>query len=697
MTLRWLFAVAALALAATAGGVTVIATSNHDKNPVATATLGGAIGLAFVFSGLIARWRRPENRTGVLMMLVGFAWLSGSLADANNSYAYTLGSALGAVAIGFLIHLVLAFPSGRLETHAQRLLVGAGYVLTAGHNFLFLLFSDAKSSCGSDCPRNAILVYHDETIAKGIEAAVGVIAAFMAVALVVLLARRWRVATPALRRALLPVFVAGGVTLLAAAGDAAAATSRLKSPASWTLWALFLTVPLAFLFGLLRSRLAGAAVGRLLRGTPETPTPEEAQEGLRRALGDPTLELGFWLPARRTYVGASGEPLLLPGDDDPRVVTPLEDATGRPLAAVVHDAALLDESDLLEGVLAAARLAIQKDRLQAELHAHVAELQRERDFVATVVNTAPAFFCVLDEQGRIERFNDTLADFSGIPDDERVRGRRFWEVFVDEPDRESVREAFERGAHGAHEHRSSGGRHVVWRITRLPEGRLLASGIDLTARKRAEQELRLSRTRIVAAADEERRRLERNLHDGAQQRLVSLSLSLRLAQAKLAGDPDEAKAILDAASVELAFALEELRELARGLHPAVLADRGLVPALEGLAGRATLPVELDVVCRDRLPEQVEVAAFYVVAESLTNVAKYAHASSVHVRIEQTNGHVVVEIADDGVGGADAAVGTGLRGLADRVEALDGRFEFESPIGRGTIVRAAIPVSTRVPA
>ncbi len=696
MTLRWLSTIAALALAAAAGAVTVVAMSNHEKDPVATASLGASIGLAFVFSGLVARWRRPENRIGVLMVLVGLTWFCGSLADSNNRYVFTLGYALGAVSFGFLIHLVLAFPSGRLETRAQRLIVGVGYALAGGHNAVLLLFRDVKRTCGNDCPKNVLLVYHDETIATGIEAAVAVGAAFIAVTLVALLTRRWRGATPALRRALLPVFVVGGVTLLAAAANVAAnAAGKGKAPAHWTLLALFLTVPLAFLFGLLRSRLAGAAVGRLLTGTPETPTPAEAQDGLRRALGDPTLELGFWLPDGKAFVGAAGEPLLLPGDDDPRVVTSLDDAEGQPLAVVVHDAALLDERDLLGGVLAAARLAIQKDRLQAELRARLSELQRERDFVATVVNTAPAFFCVLDEQGRIERFNDTLADFVGMPDDDRVRGRWFWEVFVDEPDRARAREAFE--GRGELEHRSSDGRYVAWRITQLPEGRLLASGIDLTARKRAERELRLSRSRIVAAADQERRRLERNLHDGAQQRLVSLSLSLRLAQAKLASDPEDAREILSAASVELAFALEELRELARGLHPAVLVDRGLFPALEGLADRAPLPVDLSVDCRDRLPEQVEVAVFYVAAESLTNVAKYAQATSVHVRIEQTNGSVVVEIADDGVGGADATVGTGLRGLADRVEALDGRLELESPIGRGTIVRAAIPVTARVPA
>ena len=203
------------------------------------------------------------------------------------------------------------------------------------------------------------------------------------------------------------------------------------------------------------------------------------------------------------------------------------------------------------------------------------------------------------------------------------------------------------------------------------------------------EELQASRARMVEAGDNERRRLERNLHDGAQQRLVSLSLSLRLAQAKLA-DPEAARTILDGASQELAAALEELRELARGIHPAVLTDRGLGPALETLVGRTPLPVEVETNLEERLPEQIEAAAYYVVSESLANIAKYANASSARVSISRENGAAIVEVADDGVGGADPTRGSGLRGLVDRVEALAGRLEVESVPGRGTQIRAEIP-------
>ena len=206
-------------------------------------------------------------------------------------------------------------------------------------------------------------------------------------------------------------------------------------------------------------------------------------------------------------------------------------------------------------------------------------------------------------------------------------------------------------------------------------------------------ELAASRSRIVAAGDVERRRLERNLHDGAQQRLVALSLALRLARKQVESDPDAARAALDGAGDELSLALDELRELARGLHPAVLSDHGLRTAVHALASRAPLAVEIDDVPEGRLPEPVEAGAYYLIAEALTNVSKYAQASVVRVRVEAHDGRLVVEVADDGVGGADPAGGTGLRGLADRVEALGGSLEIVSPEGGGTTLRAAIPLET----
>src|SRR4051812_19207990 len=208
----------------------------------------------------------------------------------------------------------------------------------------------------------------------------------------------------------------------------------------------------------------------------------------------------------------------------------------------------------------------------------------------------------------------------------------------------------------------------------------------------ARAELNASRVRILEAGVTERRRLERNLHDGAKQRLVSIAIQLRVLEKRL-GEPDAALALLRGAALELEQALAELRELARGLHPAVLADRGLAPALETLASRSSLPLVIEGVPEERLAEPLEAAVYFVVAESLTNAVKHASASELRVRMRTDTGELRVEIADDGRGGADPDTGhgTGLRGLADRVEALGGRLAVESPVGVGTTVRAVLPL------
>jgi signal transduction histidine kinase len=211
------------------------------------------------------------------------------------------------------------------------------------------------------------------------------------------------------------------------------------------------------------------------------------------------------------------------------------------------------------------------------------------------------------------------------------------------------------------------------------------------ASAQAREELEASRLRIVEASDTERRRLERNLHDGAQQRLVAMAVGLRLAQGKLRASPDEAEQVLTTLAAELAEALTELRELAQGIHPAMLTERGLGPALEVLAARTPLVVDLSIDLPERLPEPVETAAYYTVSEALANVVKHADACSAAVRVECDDGQLIVEIADDGAGGARAEGGSGLRGLRDRIETLDGELLIESPPGRGTLVRAALPI------
>jgi signal transduction histidine kinase len=217
----------------------------------------------------------------------------------------------------------------------------------------------------------------------------------------------------------------------------------------------------------------------------------------------------------------------------------------------------------------------------------------------------------------------------------------------------------------------------------LENGRLHA---ELRARL---EELRGSRGRVIEAGQKERQRLERNLHDGAQQRLISLSLDLRLLEQRLGGDPD-AQASLDQARREIALSLEELRDVARGIHPAVVSGHGLAVALESLVARAPVPVRMTIEVEGRVHERLEVAAYYVVCESLANIGKHAQATSASVDVARMNGDIVVEVVDNGVGGADSERGTGLRGLADRVEALGGRLRVWTPRGGGTRVRAEMP-------
>ena len=206
------------------------------------------------------------------------------------------------------------------------------------------------------------------------------------------------------------------------------------------------------------------------------------------------------------------------------------------------------------------------------------------------------------------------------------------------------------------------------------------------------EELKTSRQRLVTAQDEERRRLERDLHDGAQQRIVAITLLLKMARRLVSPDAEhELGTRLDQASEQLSHALSELREFARGIHPAILTDQGLVPALESLAERATIPTAVESTLSRRLPAPLEATAYFVVSEGLANTAKYSQASAVTVTVGEVEGALSVVIADDGIGGADGSRGSGLRGLADRVAVVDGTLRLESPPGQGTRLMCRIPV------
>jgi PAS domain S-box-containing protein len=337
---------------------------------------------------------------------------------------------------------------------------------------------------------------------------------------------------------------------------------------------------------------------------------------------------------------------------------------------------------------------------QSTLRERIAELERERKLLNAIANYAPSLICLIDPDGTVRPHatNQAFERTLGYQPHE-TGGALFWERYVPDGERAAARDcilsAVRTQASAHHEgkwlQRNGTEFEVAWTCTPLPKiasGPLyLVSGSDITDRKRHEAEVRQSRARIVAAADNARRRLERNLHDGAQQRLVSLLLQLRAAQRGIT-DPISA---LDAAVDELAAAVKELRELAQGIHPSALSDRGLQPALRIVAARSPVPVELDVT-DVWLDPQIAAAAYYIVSEALTNVAKYAGATRVAVRVRETGDQLVVGVEDDGKGGADPFGGTGLPGLGDRVAALDGTFSVDSPPGAGTRVRAELPLA-----
>jgi signal transduction histidine kinase len=424
-----------------------------------------------------------------------------------------------------------------------------------------------------DGQQNAFLLSADPSTANTIDRFESFCSGTLGLALAIVGITRWIRAAPPLRRLLLPT-LAGSLTALVLIIQVyyALITGEFIRSSQEITSVLLVSVPLAFLFGLLSQQLARAGTGDLVVALQRAPDSQRLGELLATALGDPSLVLAFWLPRFEAYVDAEGTPVALPEAGSGRAVTYVEN-DGQPIAALVHDAALSHQPELLEVVCAAANVAIERERLQTELSARVVELQASRE-------------------------------------------------------------------------------------------------------------------RIVSAGDAERRRLERNLHDGAQQRLVGIALQLRLLEGHIRDDPSAEK-IVTTASEELARSLAELRELARGLHPAVL-EHGLRAALDALAARSTVATTVSYEAAGRLPEAVELAAYFVASEALANVGKYAQATRVTMRVWQAGSMASIEVADDGIGGADDAAGTGLRGLADRVEALQGSLRVVSPPGVGTTVMAELP-------
>jgi signal transduction histidine kinase len=562
-------ALAALAVAGFALGLAAFAlvtTGERGFDSTPTAVLALTLGWAFIGAGLYAWWRRPENRVGSLMTLVGFLWFLGALTSAEAAWAYTLGLALSSLWIAALVHMLVAFPAGRVAPGLERAVVRLAWIATGILTPLSLLIFDDREC--RDCPDNVVLLWSNETASDVIQAFGALVFVGILAGLVVVLIRRWRSFGAVQRRALSPVLWTGtavGVVALATVAAVPLLSDDAVAVFDAVLTALITAVPFAFLVGLMRSSLSRAgAVSAMF----ERLGGVSARDALAEALGDETLRLAYWLPDQRRYVDAEGRTVALEG-----AVTEIE-RDGAPLAAIVHDPALLEDRELVRTAGAAAALALENERLAAEVRARY-------------------------------------------------------------------------------------------------------------------DELRAASARLVAAGDRARRRIERDLHDGAQQRLVSLSVTLNLAR-KHAEPGTKTAELLDSAVAELTAGLAELRELARGIHPAVLTERGLDPALQSLAARSPVPVSVTAAVEGRYAPAVEAAVYFVVMEALTNVAKYASASAAEVTVEQVDGHVVIDVHDDGIGGADPAAGSGLSGLADRVAALGGRLVVESPPGGGTVVRAEVP-------
>jgi signal transduction histidine kinase len=509
------------------------------------------VGGSFAACGLIAWRRRPDSRSGMLMTATGFLFfVDPLLGQLDSEFVNTVRVLVVDWWIFPFVALILTLlTSGRLQSRLDRLLV-ASYAIPLGIGQVAWMMTDPEEG-------HLLLAFPNEDVAHVIDRGQRGTLVFICIATIVVVVARWWTATRPRRRALLP-------SLAGAFGLLCFATLLLNDLVSGTrsqllLWVAacsLVLVPVAFLAGLLRSRLARGGLADLFRGLGTT-SAADLEGAIRRALGDPSVELAL-----------NGTPAA----DAGRAVAPVE-RNGRQVAALVYDASLDDDPELIEAAAAATAVALENQHLMTEAESRMVELKASRE-------------------------------------------------------------------------------------------------------------------RIVAAGDAERRRLERNLHDGAQQRLVAISLQLRLLQNRLGDDP-AATQLVTTASAELAESLSELRELARGMHPAVL-EHGLAAALDALAIRSTVPTTVSCDTGERLPDPVELTAYFVASEALANVAKYSHASHASVRVWRSDGHASIEIADDGVGGADDSRGSGLRGLADRVEALDGRLRVVSPAGAGTTVTAELP-------
>jgi PAS domain S-box-containing protein len=372
---------------------------------------------------------------------------------------------------------------------------------------------------------------------------------------------------------------------------------------------------------------------------------------------------------------------------------------GRRFAVVMPKASVTGARAVLPWLILAAGLVLAG--LTGALGVHATRRASAQVELDRIFNLSADLIVVADFDGRFTRVNPAVEQVLGYTEDE-ILNRPYLD-FVHPEDRD--RTAAEAAALGKgkatlsfeNRYRRKDGSYRVLEWTSTPvldDGVMYAVGRDVTDRRQSEIELAASRRRIVAASDDARRRIERDLHDGVQQQLVSLALELRTMKA----DPptgDALKEQLAAVTEDIGSVLDALLETARGIHPAILSRGGLAAALKARARRSPIPVELDAHIDTRLPDEVEVAAYYVASEALTNVAKYAHASAVHIDMTTADGTLTLAVRDDGVGGADPGGGSGLVGLQDRVEALAGTITIDSTAGRGTCIVVTLPIPTEL--
>ncbi len=575
----------AVVVAGVVAGLLNVLVATHNPHPDAQVNLlvyapvEILVGWTFLFVGLVAGRRRPDNRVGLLMSVFGLTWFGFLLQWIRVPVMFFVANAFNGAYLVILAQLFIVYPRGTPAGRLERAVIAAVYGWLLFTALSQLVTWNLRAEDCSFCLTNPYYIPGTSWL----NAPFGAVASYGTVVAAVLVlgifAWHWARASTPTRRAMnpavwtaLPVFAQAVAGLLYNIGVIPNQVQSVLKPIEWLTFAI---LPVGLLIGVLRTRLGRAAVSDLVVELSRLQVTGSLRDSLARALGDPSVELALALPDG-SYVDSDGRNVTLPVSGSGRAVTAIE-SDGKPLAALIHDPAV-DEEDpgLDEAAGSAARLALEKEQLQAEVRASL-------------------------------------------------------------------------------------------------------------------EEVRASRVRIQQAADSERRRLERDIHDGAQQRLVALGVTLRLARDRAASRGDQALVgDLDGAAGQLKQALSEIRDLAQGIHPAVLSRAGIGPALRVLAEVSPIPVEIKDSPPGRYSDDVEATVYFVVSEALANAAKHSGAKRIDVSVRRDGARLLVDVRDDGLGGATPTDGSGLLGMTDRVAVLGGVVNVASPTGAGTLVHAEIP-------